>query len=150
MGAYAPRYVCSQAAISVGSSTLPQGSIYAAAAVGFSLIEAGWFPGGATGGRRVWLYRLTSQGTPGSSAARAKLDPDSVASSCTVFGTHTIAPALGDRLHQMPVQNAIGSGIFFGFHDAPLEVPVGTANGVGIVPATAAGAADVTWVWEEG
>lgn len=133
----------------VGSATLPQGSLYSVAAQGFSLIEASWFTVGATGGRRVALYRLTTAGTPGAAVTEAKYDDDAPTSLCQAFLTHTVAPTLGDRLTTMPVQNAAATGIYVGWHDRPIECPVGTANGVGFVPNPAAGNADVVFVWDE-
>lgn len=143
------RYVGSIIAAPVGSATLPQGSLYAAASTGFALIEAGWFGNSTTGGKRVQLNRLTTLGTPGAVQTAGKFDDDAPAAVCQVRDTHTVGPTLGDRLHQVPSLNAAQQGLWYGWHDDPLEVASGTGNGIGFLPTVAAGNTDVTFVWEE-
>ncbi len=133
----------------VGSPTLPQGSLYSSAAVGPALIEAGLFSA-AVGQKKVRLQFLTSTGTQGASQVTAKYDNDGVAAACTAFATHTVAPTLGDRLQSFPTPPSAGTGAMYGFHDRPVEVPIGTANGIGFLPTTAAGSIDAVFVWDEG
>ncbi len=142
------RYVSAFNAL-VGSATLPQGSLYSAAAVGAALIEAGFNSGNANQ-KKIQLQRLTSLGTAGAGQVEGKFDNDGPAASCTAFATHTVAPTLGDRLHGFSSPATTQTGITYGFHDRPVEVPVGTANGIGFLPTTALGGTDVVFVWDEG
>lgn len=144
---YKPRFVTGFAA-TVGSATLPQGSLYAVAGIGYSLIEAG-FSGGGAGSKRTSLQRLTSAGTPGAGQGIGKYDDDTAAASCTPFATHTVAPSLGDALHATPGLATAQTGFYYGFHDRPIECPAGTANGIGWLPSTPSGVYDVIFVWEE-
>lgn len=145
---YLARYVCSHSP-ALGSATLPQGSIYSSATSGFGLLEV-IFSGTTSSAKRVQLRRLTSAGTPGTGSTEVKYDDDATAPLATVFLTHTGAPGLGDAMHLMPGEAVSGSCRWAAFHDDPLEVAVGTANGLGLLRLDAnTGGADVHWVWEE-
>jgi hypothetical protein len=145
---YKARYVSGFDA-PVGSATLPQGSVYAVAACGFSLLEAMWMRSGAAAGQNIRLQRLTTLGTPGATQAAGNYDGDFSTPQCLPVTTHTVAPTLGDRLHGYRPATSISQGWCWTFRDEPVEIPIGTANGLGILPTTASGAADVTFVWEE-
>lgn len=147
LSGYKARYVSAYTA-TVGSATLPQGSLYAVATSGFALVECAFFKT-TTGTTKVALQRLTTAGTQGATQAVAKYDDDAPAAVCTPKQTHTVAPTLGDIMHPMATAPIIGSGEFYGFHDQPIEVASGTANGIGFLPSTAIGDHDVMWVWEE-
>ncbi len=144
----ASRYVSGFNA-TIGSATLPQGSLYASASVGYSLIEAAWFSGNVTA-KRVQLIRLTTTGTQGAAQTAGKYDDDSATATASPRTTHTVAPTLGDRLHGCPSVAAAETGIVYSFHDRPIECPLGTANGIGFLPTTASGAAGIMFVWDEG
>lgn len=145
---YKARYVAVMDC-AVGSATLPQGSLYAVAATGFSLLECAFARQGAAAQLRAQLTRLTSLGTAGATGAVAKFDDDASAAQCLPVNTHTVAPGLGDAMHAARLPTSAQTAGWFGFYDEPIEVPVGTANGIGWLPLTASGAADVHFVWEE-
>jgi hypothetical protein len=134
---------------SVGSATLPQGSLYSVAGNGFNLIEAHFMRSGAAAGLAVRLQRLTSAGTPGATQAIGKYDDDGPAALCLPKLTHTVAPTLGQNLHVVRLPTSASTGVIWTFHDTPIKINVGTANGCGWLPTTPSGAADVTFVWEE-
>lgn len=148
LSGHKPTYVASFEA-AVGSATLPQGSLYAVAANGFSLLEAYFITISSVAEKQLLLQRLTSTGTPGATQTAAKYDDDSPAAACTPKTTHTVAPGLGDGLHLVRVSSNVGQGIYGSFHDVPVECAPGTANGIGWLPLLADGTAEVTFVWEE-
>lgn len=143
------RYVCCQIT-AVGSTTLPVGSIYSIAGVGFSLLEAG-ATSGTSSAKRGALRRLTTAGTPGAGGTEVRYDDDDDVPQATVFATHSVAPTLGDTLHKFALLAAAGLSILYSFHDQPIEVPPGTANGIGWVrtDVNTGGFEPVIWVWEE-
>ncbi len=143
------RYVSAAAGAVVATTALPGYSVYSIAAVGFELREVACFNTTVTAARHR-LARLTTAGTAGAGQVESKYDDDSAAASCTAFLTHTVAPTLGDGLHMLPMGAAIGSGTILTFYDKGIECPVGTANGIGVVVATATGQiADHHFVWDE-
>lgn len=144
------RYSAGTRSAGAGSTTLPIGSLYAAAGSGARLREVGIFNTTNTA-VAVRLVRLTTQGTPGAGLTEAKHDPNSAAAAATAFDTHTAAPTLGDDLgYRAALGASIGSGIVWVFGDAGLVIPAGTANGVGIIVATGTGQVlDWYMVWDE-
>lgn len=145
---YKARYV-SVMDCAVGTSTLPQGSLYAVAATGYALLETSFARQGAAAALRVNLNRLTSLGTPGATGGVSEYDDDAAVGQCLPKNTHTVAPGLGDAMHPARLPTSAGTAMWLGFHDEPIEVPIGTANGIGWLPTTPSGAADVMFVWEE-
>jgi hypothetical protein len=133
-----------------GSTTLPLASIYAAAAVGGKLREVGITNTTAVA-VAVKLVRLTTAGTQGAGQVEGKHDPDSAAASCTVFTTHTVAPTLGDDLgYRASLGAAIGAGVIWTFGDTGIRIPVGVANGIGIIVENGTGqACQVYFTWDE-
>ncbi len=133
-----------------GSTTLPLASLYCAAAVGAKIREIGIFNTTNTA-LDVKLVRLTTAGTQGTGLTEAKYDPDSAAASCTAFTTHTVAPTLGDDLgYRAALGAAVGAGVIWTFGDSGLRVPVGTANGIGVIVENGTGqACQLTIVWDE-
>ncbi len=134
----------------VGSPTLPIISIYAAAAVRGAIKEIGVFNTTATA-LDIALRRLTTAGTQGAGLTESKHDPDSAAASMTAFTTHTGAPTLGDDLgYRASLGAAIGSGVIWTFSDKGLLVPVGVANGIGVIIENGTGQACQAYViWDE-
>jgi len=133
-----------------GSTTLPIISLYAAAGVAPKIREIGIF--NATNTQvELKLVRLTTQGTPGAGLTESKHDPDSVAASGTAFTTHTVAPTLGDDLaYRGTLGAAIGAAVIFTFGDSGLRVPIGTANGIGVIVETGTGQVCQAYiVWDE-
>lgn len=135
---------------SAGSTTLPLVSLYSAAAVGAKIREIGAFNTTSTA-VDIKLVRLTTAGTQGTGLTEAKYDPDSAAASCTAVSTHSIGPTVGDDLgYRASLGAAVGSGVIWTFGDQGLRVPVGTANGVGIIIENGTGQALQAYItWDE-
>jgi hypothetical protein len=81
----------------------------------------------------------------------AKYDPDSNTAQCTAFTTHSGNPTLGDDLgYRASLADAIGAGVIWTFGDTGIRVPVGTANGVGVIVENGTGQACQAYiVWDE-
>jgi hypothetical protein len=134
-----------------GSTTLPIMSLYAAAASAGSIYEIGVFNTTATA-VDLKLVRLTSAATQGAGLVEAKHNPDSVAASCTAFTTHSsTGPTLGDDLgFRASLGAAIGAGMIWTFGSTGLRIPVGVANGVGVIVENGTGqVCQAYFVWEE-
>jgi len=133
-----------------GSTTLPLISLYAAAAVGGKIREVGAF-NTTTTALDIKLTRLTTAGTQGTALVEAEADPDGAAASCTAVSTHSVAPTLGDDLgYRASLGAAIGSGIIWTFGESGLRIPVGTANGIGLIIENGTGQVLQAYiVWDE-
>jgi len=131
-----------------GSTTLPVISLYAASGVAPKIKEIGVFNTTAIA-VALKLVRLTTTGTQGSGQVEAKHDPDSVSSSGTAFATHTVGPTLGDDLgYRNQLGAAVGSGIIWTFEG--LRIPIGVANGIGVIVENGTGQALQAYIkWEE-
>jgi hypothetical protein len=133
-----------------GSTTLPIISLYAVAGVAPKLREIGVFNTTVTT-VDLRLVRLTSAGTPGVGLTEGKHDPDSDTAACTAFTTHTGAPTLGDDLgYRASLGAAIGAGVIWTFGDQGLRVPLGVANGIGLIVDSGTGQPCTAYVvWDE-
>jgi hypothetical protein len=133
-----------------GSTTLPILSLYGGAAIGGVIREVSVTNVTAVA-CELKLARLTSQGTPGAGLAEAPHSPYAGAAGCTAFTTHTVAPGLGvDLGARAAIGAAIGAGYVWTFGDEGLIIPVGTANGIGIIVDTGTGQSMQAFViWEE-
>jgi hypothetical protein len=147
------RFSVSGRMTSAPTNLLPSGSLYAAATIGGRLLEVGIFNTTATS-CQVALRRLTTAGTPG--AALDELPHNTVVSSaaanCTGFNTHTsTGPTITNGNFRLaPLGAAIGSGVIWTFGDEGIIIPLGTANGVGILCPTGTGQiCDFYFEWAE-
>lgn len=133
-----------------GSTTLPIGSIYSAAAASGALRECGVFNTTATA-VALKLVRLTSAGTQGAALTETVHDPDRPAPQVAGFNTHSGAPTLGGDLGYRTVLGAaVGSGIVWTFGDTGIRIPVGTANGIGLIVENGTGqVCQFYFVWDE-
>lgn len=133
-----------------GSTTLPIISLYAAASVGGAVREVGLTNTVATAVAQK-LARLTTAGTQGTGLTESKHNPDSAAASCTAFNTHSAGPTIGDDLgYRSAIGAAVGAGVIWTFGDVGIRIPVGTGNGVGVVPENGTGQAMQAYVvWDE-
>lgn len=132
-----------------GSSTLPIASIYAAAAESFTLRAVEVYNTTATD-LAVRLIRLTTQGTAGTGQTEARWDPAiGAAAQATVFTTHSVAPSLGDELRRASIGAAVGAAVIWVFGRDGIKCPVGTANGIGILPVGTGQVCDVVFEWDE-
>lgn len=133
------------------TATLPGMSLYAAAAVSFSVLEIGISNSTAVA-CTVGLCRLTTAGTQGSGLTESSLGQGGVAASCTAFQSHTgTAPTLVDLGYRWNLGAAVGSGVIWTFQNGELETLTGTGNGIGVFcPVGTGQIVDVYIKWLEG
>jgi hypothetical protein len=116
-----------------GSTLLPLISLYSGASVAPVIREISVSNTTSTA-VALKLIRLTSQGTPGAGLTEAAHDPNSVSASSTAFNTHSANPSLGADLgYRAQLGAAVGAGWVWVFGGDGLRLPVGTANGVGVI-----------------
>jgi hypothetical protein len=112
-------------------------SVFAAAAQGLKLREVGVFNTTSTA-LTVALCRFTNATGVGSGLTEVDYDAASPAI-CTGFAGHTADGAVGANFRYASLGAAIGSGVIWTFGDSGILIPVGTANGVGIICPTGTG-----------
>lgn len=135
-----------------GSTTLPIISLYGTAAVIPRIREIGVFNTTATE-VALKLVRLTTTGTQGSNlveASHAPQDPDTPVA--TAWGTHTVAPTLGNDLgYRVVLGAAKGSGIIWTFGEGGLCITVAANAGIGVIVENGTGQACQAYIaWDEG
>lgn len=134
-----------------GSTTLPAGSLYAAANNDVYVKEIGVF-NTTTTAVAIAIRRLTTAGTQGSGLSEIPWDPDTTAATATAFDTHSSSgPTLTAGFYRNATLGAAaGAGVIFTFAGKGLRIPKGTGNGIAIIPATGTGQI-VDWYidWEE-
>ncbi len=121
----------------VGTTVRAGASVFAIAAVGLNLREVGVF-NTTTTAFAVAVVRFTNATGVGAGLTEVDWDPAKPAQ-CTGFAGHTADGAVGQQFRQGTVGAAAGAGIIFPFGDSGLLIPVGTANGVGIICPTGTG-----------
>lgn len=134
------------------TATLPAASLYATAAVTFSILEIGITNTTATA-CVVGLCRLTTTGTQGATiTTTASLGQGGVAPSAVMKQSHTsTGPTLADLGYRWSLGAAIGSGVIWTFQNGELEVLAATTNGIGIFCPTGTGQiVDFYMKWLEG
>lgn len=134
-----------------GSNVLPLLSLYSAAGVGAKVREIG-VTNTTSSAVALRLVRLTTQGTPGGGLTEGKHDPDSNTAQCTAFNTHSGNPTLGDDLgYRTQLGAAVGAAWVWTFwSDTGLRIPIGTANGIGVIVETGSGQPlQAYFVWDE-
>ena len=131
-----------------GTSVRPMMSLYAVAATGGKLLEVGAFNTTATA-VALRLARLTAAGTPGAGLTESNHDP-AVTARMTAFTTHTGDATVGDDLGYRAVLGAaVGSAVIWTMPKG-IIIPVGTANGIGILLENGTGqVCQVYFVWDE-
>ena len=133
-----------------GSTTLPIISLYSIAAVNGRILEIGVSNTTAVA-VALKIVRLSTAGTSSAITAFLKDDPTAVAASSTPRGTHSsTGPTITESGHFATLPGVIGASYIWTFPLPGLIVDVGTANGVGVIPATGTGQVlDAYIVWEE-
>lgn len=126
------RFSVSSRATIAGTAALPLASLYAAAAVRPRVLEVGVFNTTSTA-LVVAVNRLTTTGTQGAALTRVAEDSPDQAALAGAFAGHTAGPAVGGEVRRATLGAAIGSGVIWTFSADGLEIPVGTANGVGLL-----------------
>lgn len=144
------RFSTGALAAGAGSTALPSGSLYAAAAASGALREVGITNTTATAVAYA-LKRLTTAGTQGSGLTETQHDPDRPAAQVTGFNTHTAGPTLGGDLgYRAQLGAAVGSGIIWTFGDTGIRWTVGTGNGIGIITENGTGqVCQFYFTWDE-
>jgi hypothetical protein len=145
------RYSSGWRTTGAGSTTLPAGSLYAAANNDIYIIEIGAFNTTATA-CAIAVRRLTTAATQGTGQSELPWDPDTTAATGTAFDTHTsTGPTITAGYYSTAsLGAAIGSGVIWTYGDKGLRIPKGTANGIGVIPATGTGQIlDLYFVWTE-
>ncbi len=123
-------------------------SVFATATVGAKVREVGVFNTTATA-LAVSLVRFTNATGVGAGLTEADYDQANPAI-CTGFAGHTADGAVGQVFRQAALGAAVGSGIIWTFGDSGLLIPVGTANGIGIICPTGTGQiCDYYFDWDE-
>lgn len=132
----------------VGTSARAIASIFSAASVGFKLREVGVFNTSTTA-VAVALARFTAATNVGAGLTEADWDAANP-TAVTGFAGHTGDGTVGQILRQATLGAAAGSGVIWTFGDNGIVVPVGTANGIGIIIPTGTGQiCDYYYDWDE-
>ena len=132
-----------------GSTVLPIASVYAAAAAGGAIKEVHAFNSAATE-VALKLVRLNTAGTKPAALTDAEYDEGANGAQMNMHTTHTVGPTIGEEFQRAILGAAIGSGFIWTFGDKGLIIPVGVANGIGLIVSVGTGqVCDVTFVWDE-
>ncbi len=132
----------------VGSVSLPIVSLYAVAGSGARLMEVHLF-NTTTTAVQLRLMRLTTAGTKPGATTDGEYDENAPPALAQFHGTHTGGPTLGTEFKRVELGAAIGAGIIWTFGANGLVIPLGTANGIGVVPVGTGQIVSANLVWEE-
>lgn len=124
-------------------------SVFSIAAKGFRLREVGVFNTTAVA-VAIALARFTNATGVGAGLTEAEWDPTEGVAQITAFAGHTADGAVNDVFRQATLGAAAGAGVIWTFGASGLVVPVGAANGIGIICPTGTGQIlDYYLDWEE-
>src|SRR5574343_1537192 len=132
------RYIVAGRSTVAGTAARAIASLFGIAGVGAKIREVGVFNTTNTA-CAVALVRFTNATGVGAGLTESKYDPLSATAACTGFAGHTADGGVGDTLRQGSLGAAVGSGVIWTFGDTGLVLPVGTANGIGIICPTGTG-----------
>lgn len=133
-----------------GSTTLPIISLYGGTTCRPRIKEIGVF-NTTTTAVALKLVRLTTTGTQGTGLVEEALTGEDTAAIATAFGTHSVAPTLGNDLGYRTVLGAAaGSGVIWTFPEPGLAIPRTANAGVGVIVENGTGQACQAYiVWDE-
>lgn len=132
----------------VGTTLRAIASLFALAAQGAKLREVGIFNTTSTA-VAASLVRFTNATGVGAGLTEANYDPASPAQA-TGFAGHTADGAVGEVFRQAVLPAAVGGGVIWTFGDSGILIPVGTANGMGVICPTGTGQIlDYYMDWDE-
>lgn len=132
----------------VGTTLRAIASLFATASVGAKLREVGVFNTTSTA-VAVSLARFTNATGVGAGLTEADYDAASPAIA-TGFAGHTADGAVGQVFRYASLPAAVGGGVIWTFGDSGILIPVGTANGIGIICPTGTGQIlDYYFDWDE-
>ena len=117
-----------------GSSTLPACALVGGTGGRIRIVEIGVFNTTSTAVNLV-LCRLTTAGTPGTSATSRLTDSADAATAVgTLKGTYTsTAPTTTDLGIGFPLAAAVGTGVVLTFPDDTLTIPATANAGIGLL-----------------
>ena len=131
-----------------GSTTLPIGSLYNIAGTRARIREIGVF-NTTTTPVSLGICKVSSAGTQGTGLTEVEWDEDGSPPLCTAFDTHSVAPTLGSFVRKFVLASQ-GAAAIFTFGGFGLSAPVGTANGIAIIPWVGTGQVCDWYIdWEE-
>jgi hypothetical protein len=114
-------------------------SVFSIAAKGFRLREVGVFNTTVTA-LAVALVKFTNATGVGAGLTEVAWDPTIDGTpQMTAFAGHTADGAVGSAIRQATLGAAAGAGVIWTFGGGGLVVPVGTANGIGVICPTGTG-----------
>lgn len=123
----------------VGTSALPNVSLYATAGVRPRIIEVQLYNTSTTA-VEIALMRLTTTGTQGAGLTENSEDYPEHTAIATAFAGHTVGPTLGAEICRGRLGAADGSAIFWTWSDInPLMIASATTNGIGVTVPTGTG-----------
>lgn len=134
----------------VGTTVRAIASVFALAAKGLKLREVGVF-NTTTTAVAVALVRFTNATGVGAGLTEVAWDPTIMGTpQATAFAGHTADGAVGSPIRYASLGAAVGAGVIWTFGSEGLIVPVGTANGIGVICPTGTGQIlDYYYDWEE-
>jgi hypothetical protein len=134
----------------VGTTLRAIASLYSLAAKGFRLREVGVF-NTTTTAVAVALVRFTATGTQGAALTEVAWDATVEGTpQITGFAGHTADGTVGSAIRQAVLGAAAGAGVIWTFGSGGLVIPVGVANGIGVICPTGTGQIlDYYFDWEE-
>lgn len=131
------RHAIAGRATVIGTTVRAMASVFSTASVGFKVREVGVF-NTTTTAVAVALCRFTN--ATGVGAALTEVDYDAASPAiATGFAGHTADGAVGSNFRYASIGAAIGSGVIWTFGESGILIPVGTANGIGIICPTGTG-----------
>jgi hypothetical protein len=133
-----------------GTAARPVMSLFAAAGVGGNIVEIG-IANTTTTSCAFRIARCTVAGTAGTALTEEKYDTVSASASCTAANAHSADATINTNSVGgiAYLGAAIGSGWIWTFGAGGLRIPVGTANGIGIVPVGTGQVVTAYIVWDE-
>jgi hypothetical protein len=132
----------------VGTTLRAMFSLFSIAATGGKIREIGITNTTSTA-FAASLARFTNATGVGAALTEADYDPANPAV-CTGFAGHTADGAVGQVFRQASIGAAVGAGMVWTFGDSGLLMPVGTANGIGVICPTGTGQICDYWLdWDD-
>lgn len=132
----------------VGTTLRAMASLFAIASVGAKVREVG-VVNTTSAAVAVSLVRFTNATGVGAGLTEVSYDGANLAQ-CTGFAGHTADGAVGSPFRQAVLGAAVGSAWVWTFGDSGILIPVGTANGIGLICPTGTGQLCDYWIdWDE-
>jgi hypothetical protein len=143
------RFTISGRTTIVGTSALPNVSLYATAAVRPRIVEVGLW-NTSSSPVEVALVRLTTAGTQGTGLTETSDDMPEHTAIATGFAGHTVGPTIGSEMKRAVLAAAVGAGVIWTWPDGnPLAITSATTNGIGVIVPTGTGqtlAYSISWI----